>query len=106
MRAGLLRERIAFFQRKERRDQYGASVYDDVLVCHKRAAVKYLNGDVKDGAFDTVNASVQRFTLRYCEDVDETMGIVWRGRRYSILSVDFDRVDMSLVVRAKFKEVV
>ena len=32
--------------------------------------------------------------------------IVWRGSRYDIVSVDFNRVDMSLIVLAKFKEVV
>ena len=104
MRAGLLTELLSFYKKVESRDLYGSALYADELVCKKRAAVKYLNGGVKDGTFDVVNSSVQRFTLRYCTDVDDTMVIVWRDSRYDIVSVDFDKVDMSLIVLARFKE--
>ena len=106
MRAGLLTELLSFYKKVESRDSYGSALYADKLVCKKRAAVKFLNGGNKDGSFDVINSSVQRFTLRYCMDVDDTMVIVWRGSRYDIVSVDFNRVDMSLIVLAKFKEVV
>jgi SPP1 family predicted phage head-tail adaptor len=87
MNAGKLDRRITIQSVTEAQDNAGQPVQTDVLLATVWAQVEALRGR-EPFQGDQFNAQqVTVFTIRYRDDVDATMQIIWEGEEYDVQSV-------------------
>lgn len=87
MRAGLLREEITVEKLTSTKDSYGSMTELWETKLSTRAEVKYNAGNRAALNNEIIHTSNVTFTVRYYHSVDEADRILYKGKRYRILSV-------------------
>lgn len=92
MRAGRLNEVIDIYEESTVVDpDYGSETASFTKLLTTRAEVKFTNGSESLSNNTIVNTSAVVFWLRIREGISETMQVEWRGCRYSIEYIEWDR---------------
>lgn len=99
MRAGLLTDPITFKKATITKNKYGQeeTSWNDYIVT--RGNVKFNSGSRVTENNEIINTYTVTFTVRCYHDIDEFMRILWNGKTYRILSIEYgDRTKQSITV--------
>jgi len=92
MRAGLLTEVVTVEQPIVVNDNFGAnSIQWKPIIINTRAKVTYSSGNRANENNEIVFAYEVLFTMRIYHQIDECMRIIWKNRKYRILSIERNR---------------
>jgi SPP1 family predicted phage head-tail adaptor len=91
MRAGLLNKPIIINKPVVVKDEFGGEVETYVNHISTRANVTFNSGNRKMEASEIVTDCTVTFTVRHYHRINETMQIVYDGRKYRILSINRER---------------
>lgn len=98
MRAGQLREAILIQNSTIMKDGYGADSLQWVDVISTRAKVTYATGSRENQNNEIVYSCTIQFTIRYYHDVLESMRIIWREKKYRIISINKELDKQSITI--------
>ncbi|MBI6550216.1 phage head closure protein [Xenorhabdus lircayensis] len=87
MDIGRLRHRITIEGIKTDRTPMGGVTKKRYLVATVWAEVKFISGRELVASKAVLSESIARFWIRYRDDIDTTMNIVFRGKTYTIQAV-------------------
>lgn len=101
MQAGLLKQRITVQKYVVTRDEYAAEVntWEDYMTC--RAYIPTRKGSRKTLNNESTQIGAIEVTIRKYKEVDETMRILWRGKKYKIAWIDYLMEDNSYMITAE-----
>lgn len=101
VRAGILTEIIKIQKPTVAVDGYGANdiKWHDYITT--RANVTYQNGNRVNDTNEVTFAYQVSFTVRLYHDIDERMRIIYRNKKYRILSIEESRQIQKLTIRAE-----
>lgn len=90
MRAGSLKHRIKFQTQVAGKDAFGGNTVSCADVCTVSASVRNLSGEEKRQAQHGGEVAVARteFTMRYRDDIDATMRLLFKGKVFNIRHVN------------------
>ena len=91
MIAGALNETIDLYMPKVIRDEYGNQKTEYVKRLTTRAKVSVNRGTREEQNNEVVVPYLRHFTIRYYVDVGEFDRILYKGKFYSINSIEYDR---------------
>ena len=100
-RAGLLTEIIKIQKPTVAVDGYGANdvKWNDYI--ETRANVTYQSGNRVNDNNEVTFAYQVSFTVRLYHDIDERMRIIYRNKKYRILSIELSKQIQKLTIRAE-----
>lgn len=102
MRAGLLTEVVTVEQPIIVTDDYGAnSIQWKPMIINTRAKVSYSSGNRANENNEIVFAYEVLFTMRIYHQIDERMRIIWKNRKYRILSIERNREQQHLIIKTE-----
>lgn len=102
MRAGLLKEVISVEKAITVTDDYGASKDCWVkAIDSTRAKVSYSNGNRTNENSEIFFAYEVVFTVRIYHQINEKMRIVWKNRKYRILSIEENKEQQQLIIKTE-----
>ncbi|CDG20585.1 Gp9 [Xenorhabdus poinarii G6] len=87
MKAGALRHRITIQGIRSQRTPSGGVTKEHYTVATVWAEAKFISGRELVASNAVLSESIVRFWVRYRADIDTTMGIVFRGKTYTIQAV-------------------
>lgn len=87
MRAGLLRDEITVEKLTTMKDSYGSIEESWEAKLSTRAEVKYNSGNRAALNNEIIHTSNITFIVRYYHPIDESDRILYKGKRYRILSI-------------------
>ena len=98
---GSLRHRVKFQQLQKLPDGQGGFTHSWVDYATVWARVKAVTGKETIEADRLVSIADFKVTVRYRNDIDDTMRVVWNSKNYQILSVQPDEKEkyMTLLIR-------
>lgn len=88
MRAGLLTEVVSVEQPIVVTDDFGANSIKWMPIIDTRAKVSYSSGNRANENNEIVFAYEVLFTVRIYHQINERMRIIWKNRKYRILSIE------------------
>lgn len=102
MVAGTLKEIISVEKPIEIRDEFGANklIWEKVIP-RTRAKVTYSNGNRVNENNEIIFAYDVIFTIRIYHHIDEYMRIIWKNKKYRILSLEPDKTKQQITIRAE-----
>ena len=89
--AGQFNEKIEVWKLDRVPNGFGETVVVETHVRDTRAKVTHLSGSRTIRNEEIMYPYSKQFIVRIFEDIDEDMLIVWKGKKYRILSIDTDR---------------
>ncbi|MEG1543425.1 MAG: head-tail adaptor protein [Tannerellaceae bacterium] len=95
MRAGLLNQRVRFFENRATETEYGSSS-ERVLVAEKWANVKYQRGDNALKNYALTQTQTLLVTIRLDKAIHERMELEFEGATYKLTKPIIDRQDASM----------
>ena len=98
MRAGLLLESIKIQKPTVAVDGYDVKWNDYI---ETRANVTYQSGNRVNDNNEVTFAYQVSFTVRLYHDIDERMRIIYRNKKYRILSIELSKQIQKLTIRAE-----
>lgn len=102
MRAGLLKEVIKVEQPKVLTDDYGAEKTSWIPFINKtRARVTYSTGNRANENNEVVFNYEVIFTMRIYHQIKEQMRIIWKNRKYRILSIEENTEQQQLLIKTE-----
>lgn len=102
MIAGALKEIISVEKPIEVRDEFGANKLVWVeAIPRTRAKVTYSNGNRVNDNNEIVFAYEVIFTIRIYHHIDEYYRIIWKNKKYRILSLEPDKAKQQIIIRAE-----
>lgn len=91
MRAGLLKEIITILSPIITKNKFGEQTQEWKKKCQTKARVIYNNGSRINENGDIFYSSVLNLEVRYYVNVDEYDNIIWKDKKYRILSIIPDK---------------
>lgn len=102
MRAGQLNEVIQIEKPEIYVDDFGAnSTVWKTIIEHTKARVTYNNGNRAIENNEIVFAYEVTFTVRIYHQIKEDMRIIWKNKKYRILSIEESKPLQSLTIRTE-----
>lgn len=101
MRAGVLSEVISFEQPVTITDVFGANQLSWELVTNTRAKVSYSSGNRATENNEIVFAYEVIFTVRIYHQIDERMRIIWKNKKYRILSIERNKAQQHQIIKTE-----
>lgn len=102
MRAGLLRDVIQVEKPEVVQNDFGANHIEWVtFIDRTRAQVTYSSGNRANENNEIIFAYEVIFTIRVYHQIDERMRIVWKNKKYRILSIEEDLAKQKLTIRTE-----
>lgn len=99
MRAGELRHRITIQQATVTRDGFGAEIPAWADVATIWAKIETVSGTESVGPEQVATATlVHEVTIRYRDDIQPTMQVVWNARLFTIRAVVADNANKQIVL--------
>lgn len=98
MQAGLLREKITFYQLVKVKTETGSEDNTYVKYHDCRARVTYTSGDRENENGDIFFSHHVIFEIRQGLEFDELYRIEWKGRPYRILCIEENRHNQSVKI--------
>lgn len=90
LRAGLLREQVAILRPVVSRNDFGEESTEWVKVTDTRARVDFRSGNRVVSVNEVTNPYTVTFVLRRFVEIEPNFRLAWRGRQYTIESVNSD----------------
>lgn len=87
MKAGKLRDRIKLYHVSNERDSFGEDLLPEAHYACVPAEQLAVSVAERYAVDQTVAATMQRFSIRYREDVKDSDRLEFRGTMYSVISV-------------------
>lgn len=102
MRAGLLKEVISVEKPTQWQNEYGAtSIKWETFIGKTRAEVTYSNGNRRNDNNEIIFAYEVIFTVRIYHQINERMRIIWKNKKYRILSIEENKELQSLTIKTE-----
>lgn len=102
MRAGLLKYDISVEQPISRQNEYGANYTEwETFIGKTKAEVTYSNGNRRNENNEIIFAYEVVFTVRIYHQINERMRIIWKNKKYRILSIEENRERQSLTIKTE-----
>ena len=102
MRAGLLSEVISVEQPVTTTDEYGANYIQwKTFIGKTIAQVTYTSGNRLNENNEIIFAYEVVFTMRIYHQINERMRIIWKNKKYRILSIEENKHLQSLTIKAE-----
>lgn len=103
MRAGLMTEVIRVEKRVDLSSEYGnnCSKRWETFISKTRAKVTYDNGDFVNQVNELVHTERVSFEVRIYHQITPDMRIIWKNRKYRILSLQADKKLQSLIIKTE-----
>lgn len=102
MRAGLLRDTIKVEKPTVVQDDFGANHIEWTTFIEKtRAQVTYSNGNRANQNNEIVYSYEVIFTVRAYHQITENMRIIWKSKKYRILSIEESLEKQNLTIRTE-----
>lgn len=102
MRAGLLKDVISVEKPVTITDDFGANKIDWITsIKNTRAKVSYSNGNRANENNEITFAYEVIFTVRIYHQINERMRIIWKSKKYRILSIEENKEQQSLTIRTE-----
>lgn len=102
MRAGLLTEVVTVEQPIIVTDDYGANKLQWMpMIINTKANVSYSSGNRANENNEIVFAYEVVFTMRIYHQINERMRIIWKNRKYRILSIEVNRAQQHQIIKAE-----
>ena len=101
MRAGELRESITIKEPVVIKDSYGGNVTEWRDVISTRAKVKHDSGSRENQNNEIFHTAIVSFTIRLYHRLNESMIIIWNGRKYRILSIINELYKQSITIKTE-----
>lgn len=102
MVAGTLKEVISVEKQIAIRDEFGANKLVWVQeIPRTRAKVTYSNGNRVNENNEIIFAYEVIFTIRIYHHIEEQYRIIWKNKKYRILSLEPDKAKQQLIIRAE-----
>ena len=102
MRAGLLNEIIQVEQPVTTPNEYGANYIQwKTFIGRTKAQVTYTSGNRANENNEIIFAYEVVFTMRIYHQIDERMRIIWKNKKYRILSIEENRQLQTLTVKTE-----
>ncbi len=98
MRAGLLKDTIIFQNVTKTVDEYGGNSYsyEDVIVT--KAQVNFNGGNREDSNDEIHYSYTIDFTIRGYHQINEDMIVLYKGKRYRIISIDDTIIEKKRII--------
>jgi len=102
MRAGLLNEVIKVEKPASFTNEYGANYIQwETFISRTKAQVTYSSGNRLNENNEIIFAYEVVFTVRIYHQIDERMRIIWKNKKYRILSIEENKKLQSLTIKAE-----
>lgn len=102
MRAGLLKEVISVDKPIVAADDFGANKIEWINhIKRTRAKVTYSSGNRANENNEIIFAYNVVFTVRIYHQINERMMIIWKSRKYRILSIEEDKEQQQLIINTE-----
>lgn len=101
MQAGILTECITIEQPVISQNGYGANELEWSKFVDTRASVNYTSGNRMTANNEVIWSYQVNFTIRVYHQVNEKMRIIWKDKKYRILSIEEDRHKQKLTIRTE-----
>lgn len=102
MIAGALKEVISVEQPKIVKDDFGANkLIWETAIASTRAKVTYTSGNRANENNEIVFAYNVIFTVRIYHQISENMRIIWKSKKYRILSLESDLSKQQLTINTE-----
>ncbi len=102
MRAGLLTEVITVEKPTVENNEYGATPIKWITHIGKtKAQVTYTSGNRSNENNEIIFAYEVVFTVRIYHQIDERMRIIWKNKKYRILSIEENKQLQSLTIKTE-----
>lgn len=102
MRAGLLTEVVTVEQPIIAKDDFGATEHLwKPIIINTRAKVSYSSGGRANENNEIVFAYEVLFTMRIYHQINERMRIIWKNRKYRILSIEYNREQQQQIIKTE-----
>lgn len=102
MRAGRLTEIISVEKPTQWSNEYGAtSIQWENFIGKTRAEVTYSNGNRRNENNEIIFAYEVTFTVRIYHQINERMRIIWKNKKYRILSIEENKELQSLTIKTE-----
>lgn len=102
MRAGLLTETVKVEKPVIVTDEFGASYTKwETFIGKTKAQVTYSSGNRAIENNEIIFAYEVIFTMRIYHQINERMRIIWKSKKYRILSIEENKALQSLTIKAE-----
>lgn len=102
MRAGLLSEVIKVERPVTTTDEFGANYIQwETFISKTKAQVTYSSGNRLNENNEIIFAYEVVFTVRIYHQIDERMRIIWKNKKYRILSLEENKALQSITIKAE-----
>lgn len=102
MRAGLLTEVVTVEQPIIVTDDFGANqIVWKPMIINTRAKVSYSSGNRANENNEIVFAYEVLFTMRIYHQINERMRIIWKNRKYRILSIERNKEQQHQIIKTE-----
>ena len=102
MKAGLLNEVIRIEKPVTNRDEYGAdSKIWETQVAKTKASVTFNSGNRVNENNEIIYAYQVTFTIRIYHQINEEMRIIWKNKKYRILSLEENKQRQNITIRTE-----
>lgn len=102
MRAGRLTEVISVEKPVQRQNEYGATALEwESFISKTKAEVTYSNGNRRNENNEIIFAYEVIFTVRIYHQINERMRIIWKNKKYRILSIQENKELQSLTIKTE-----
>lgn len=102
MRAGRLTEVISVEQPIQNQNEYGATALEwKPFICKTKAEVTYSSGNRRNENNEIIFAYEVVFTVRIYHHINERMRIIWKNKKYRILSIQENKELQSLTIKTE-----
>lgn len=102
MKAGLLTETIRIEKPVSNRDNYGAdSKKWGTWIEKTKASVTFNNGNRINENNEIIFTYQVTFTVRIYHQINEEMRIIWKNKKYRILSLEENKERQSITIRTE-----
>lgn len=102
MRAGRLTEVISVEKPVQRQNEYGATALEwESFISKTKAEVTYSNGNRRNENNEIIFAYEVVFTVRIYHQINERMRIIWKNKKYRILSIQENKELQSLTIKTE-----
>ena len=101
LRAGELRESITIKEPVVIKDSYGGNVTEWRDVISTRDKVKQDSGSRENQNNEILHTAIVSFTIRLYHRLNESMIIIWNGRKYRILSIINELYKKSITIKTE-----
>lgn len=102
MQAGTLNQQIRVENPVYNKNAYGSdSIRWETQIAKTRAAVTFNNGNRANENNEIIFTYQVTFTVRIYHQIDERMRIIWKNKKYRILSIEYNQKKQQQIIRTE-----